>query len=511
VGAANPELGLNCGRKAFKRWLVHIIRFSLGDLFLMTKNILLAATALSVLGFAGAAAANSISTATVSGISVYDAGNATKSTPFPVASETISSNATRLTSASNTVAFELEDGLQAGATYTYTQTYTGATFATALAASSLAFNAAVADCVVVTKGTNGTAGVAAVTYTVAVKGVVDGTCDAAELADLADPVTGTITVPQFRATAIAPVSVNLVGGLSATNTLVGADERADISQTITLASVVQGYESRIDAVVGAGAGNDTRLSLTPEPVYTSLSGDAIIGNIGYAPASLTNFASGTARLGFANTALPAVVADVELTVSGTDFEKLVPTGFTVDEDDATLAINETVGGFNNVEITAAPGLAAAIAAGTVTFQAKLTPDFAGAPSNAVAIAEAFTGSLEAVELQGTSFIAPWIQSSNPNYNTVIRISNNGSRASGPVQLTLASPLRAPTATTCTLTAVPANGELAINSAQLTSCFGDFGRGDVTATILSLGDGLTAKLRIVSPGNVVSEQSLGAGL
>lgn len=513
MGAANPELGLNCGRKAFKRWLVHIIRFSLGDLFLMTKNILLAATALSVLGFAGAAAANSISTATVSGVSVYNAGNPTKSTPFPVASETISSNATRLTSGNNTVSFLLEDGLQAGATYTYTQTYTGATFATALAASSLAFDAAVADCLTVQKGTNGTAGVAAVTYTVTVKGAVDGTCDVTELGDLADPITGTITVPQFRAAAIAPVSVNLVGGLSATNTLVGADDRADISQTITLASVVQGYESRIDAVVGVGggAGTDTRLSLTPEPVYTSLSGDAVIGNIGYAPADLTNFATTTARLGFANTALPAVVADVELTVSGTDFEKLVPTGFTVDEDDATLAINETVGGFIPVEITAAPGLAAAIAAGTVTFQATLTPDFAGAPSNAVAIAEAFTGSLEAVELQGTSFIAPWIQSSNPNYNTVIRISNNGSRASGPVQLTLASPLRAPTATTCTLAAVPANGELAINSAQLTSCFGDFGRGDVTATILSLGDGLTAKLRIVSPGNVVSEQSLGAGL
>lgn len=479
----------------------------------MTKKLLLAATAMSVIGFAGAAsAANNISSATVSGLTVYDASVATKSTPFPVASETISSNATRLTSASNNVVFELEKGLQSGATYTFTQTYTGATFATALTNASLSFGATAAPCLTITKGTNGTAGAAAVTFNVIVGTAGAGGCTTAALDVIEDVVlTGTITVPQFRAAAIAPVSVNLVGGLSTSNTLVGADERADISQTITLASVVQGYESRIDAVVGAGAGTDTRLSLTPEPVYTSLTGDGIIGSIGYAPAALTGYASNEAKLGFANTPLPAVVADVELTVSGTDFEKLIPAGFAVDEDDATLATDDGVSGFNNVVISAAPGLTSAIAAGTVTFQAKVTPDFAGSPSNAVAIAEAFTGSLEAVELQGTSFLAPWIQSSNPNYNTVIRISNNGSRASGPVQLTLASPLRAPTATTCTLGAVPANGELAINSAQLTTCFGDFGRGDVTATILSLGDGLTAKLRIVSPGNIVTEQSLGSGL
>lgn len=479
----------------------------------MTKNILLAATALTVLGFAGAAAAaNNISSATVSGLTVYDASSTPKSTPYAVASETISSNATRLSAAGNTVVFELEDGVQAGATYTFTQTYTGAVLATALNNTNLAFNAAVADCLVVTKSaSNGSAGSAAVTFTVAAKGATDATCDATELGDLVDPVVGTFTVPAFRANAIAPVSVNVTGALSSSNTLVGADERADINQTIALASVVQGYESRIDAVITKGAGTDTRLSLTPEPVYTTLAGDGIVGSVGYAPATLVDYASANAYLGFGATVLPAVVADVELTVSGTNFDKLVPTGFTVDADDKTLATDSAAAGFNNVVVTAAPGLTSAIAAGTVTFQATVTPDFAGPANSAIALAEAFTGSLEAVELQGTSFIAPWVQSTNPTYNTVIRISNNGSRPSGTIQLSLASPLRAPTATTCNLPAVPANGELAISSAKLTECFGDFGRGDVTATVLSLGGDLTAKLRIVSPGNVVSEQSLGRGL
>ena len=60
-----------------------------------------------------------------------------------------------------------------------------------------------------------------------------------------------------------------------------------------------------------------------------------------------------------------------------------------------------------------------------------------------------------------------------------------------------------------LGSIPANGELAISSADLTTCFGAFTRGDVRVTIPALTNNLTAKLRIVNPGNIVAEQSLGA--
>jgi hypothetical protein len=124
-------------------------------------------------------------------------------------------------------------------------------------------------------------------------------------------------------------------------------------------------------------------------------------------------------------------------------------------------------------------------------------------------------SLETVGLQGTNFVAPWVQSSNTaGYNSVLRISNSGS-ATGPVTLSLTSPAGTASATTCSsaqlakLANVPANGELSINSADLTTCFGPFARGDVRVTVQAQSTNLSAKLRIVNPGNVVTEQSLGA--
>lgn len=478
----------------------------------MTKKFLLAASAFGVLALAGAASANEITSARVSNTTVYSlVGGEPVVRPYPVASETIASNATRLTTGAaghNTVAFSLEDGLQDGASYRYTFAFTGAALTTSISNSAFSLGAAAAPCFTISKtaGT-GAANAASVSYDVVVN-FANATCDAAAETAAADELTATLDYVQVRAAAIAPVSVAVSGGLSASNTLVGADARGDIAQSIGLASVVRGYESRIDAAIGAGAGVNSYLSLTPEPVYSSIGGDLIIGSVGYAPAALTGYSVGNAFVGFGATALPVVTSNVELTVSGTDFETLIPTGFTVDDDDASLATaaNTT---FSSVNVTVAPDVEDAIAAGNVTFQVTVTPDEAAGPAaSAVTLAEAFSGALETIELQGTSFVAPWVQSANPNYNTVIRLSNNGSRATGTVQLALTSPLRAPTATTCTLAGVPANGELSINSTQLSTCFGDFGRGDVTVTVLSLGDDITAKLRIVNPGNIVAEQSLG---
>ena len=477
----------------------------------MTKKLLLAASAMGALAFAGAAGANEITVAKLSNQTVYDSSNSPASTPYAVASETISSNATRTTTGTvghNTVAFELEDGAQFGATYQYTFNLTGAVFTAAVVAGNLATSVH-ADCFTITKTAAGTANTSTATYQLVARAASNANCTAGAMDG---PIVLTFDASQLRASSIGNVGFNVVGGLSNGNTLVGADGRADISQTITLAQAATGYESRISAVIGGTAGTDTMLGLDD---HSFIKGDSLLGSVGYAQASLPNNAGGVAYLGFNATNLPNVESDIELAITNSDFETLIPANFTVDEDDIDYAILEDATGFENVNVSLVSGWEGAIATGAVTVNATVTPKEPVAFANAIALPEAFSGQLEVIQLEGTTFLAPWVQSSNPNYNTVIRLSNSGSRPSGQVQLALTSPLRAPTATTCTLAGVPANGELAISSAQLSTCFGDFGRGDVALTVLSVGDSLTAKLRIVSPGNVVSEQTLnqtsGAGL
>lgn len=154
---------------------------------------------------------------------------------------------------------------------------------------------------------------------------------------------------------------------------------------------------------------------------------------------------------------------------------------------------------------------AALATTDQRYELVITPQIAADNFIDATLLPARTYLAQNAVLGGASFIAPWVQSTNANYNTVIRVSNNGTAQSGALQLTLASPLNTPTATTCGLPAIAAGGEAVINSAALTTCFGNFGRGDVSVRVLSAATDLTAKLRIVSPGNVVSEQTLGRSI
>lgn len=125
----------------------------------------------------------------------------------------------------------------------------------------------------------------------------------------------------------------------------------------------------------------------------------------------------------------------------------------------------------------------------------------------------------AVTLDGVNFIAPWISGNQAAGQSVIRLSNGASTATGNVTLRLNSArARAAGVTTgsgdpianqtcATNFQVPANGELQIGSAELTACFGNFLRGDVQITIQSASTALTAKARTISNG-VTTETSLG---
>ncbi len=129
-----------------------------------------------------------------------------------------------------------------------------------------------------------------------------------------------------------------------------------------------------------------------------------------------------------------------------------------------------------------------------------------------------TQTLQTVGLEGTNFNVPWVAGSQSPSSTVIRIANNGTTDSGVVTAMLKSPIRntgtTAGATTCTSSTLPAlakvaaGGELTISTADLTTCFGDFKRGDLIVTIQGSKTSLTAKARLTTASGQISETSIG---
>jgi hypothetical protein len=507
----------------------------------MTKNILLAAAAVSALGFAGAAHAQVITTAEVSNIAVK--APATPSTPYAIANESFSSVANRRTTTTageNVVAFTTvaDAKLEAGTVYRVNYTLSGTatpTFLAQVTSSALTATNAGATCAVTTSVVAGTGagGSNTVSFLVTTPG-------AAVAADC--PSAFAIDLPYGIGT-IGTVSATVSGSLDSSNTNPAANPNrfTAAGATSQLVQAAAGYrlfaDATVDGVTGDGVDNADRatvlaLEASGQPFRSFVAaGDKIIGAAGLVTAAAPVTSTGTVYANLAAAPLPAASYTLSISPTSGDFSVLKPQ---VGTDDATF-VDATVAA-NNLSATAGTSGAPLTGARNVGLRIDGAPtaSIASTPQtytvNVTAVAPAATGAdaalvtlsarsltnqaLETVGLQGTTFVAPWVQSSNASYNTVMRVSNNGGTATGAVQLTIASPLAAPTRATCTaaelpkLASVPANGELAINSADLTTCFGAFTRGDVSLTVLSLSSNLTAKLRIVSPGGVVSEQSLG---
>jgi len=151
-----------------------------------------------------------------------------------------------------------------------------------------------------------------------------------------------------------------------------------------------------------------------------------------------------------------------------------------------------------------------------TYSLTVTPIAATSSYTAPA---AFTQALQSVTLEGTNFLAPWIAGSQSgSSSSQVRVSNNGATGTGAVTLMLKSPTRnsgtTAGATTCTsstlakLSSISANDELVISTTDLTTCFGDFKRGDMVVTIQSPKANITAKARLTTTAGGISEISLG---
>jgi len=491
----------------------------------MTKKLLLAASALAALGFAGAAAATDITSAKVSNISLTTAG--ASKTVYTLANESITATAanrqTTTTATHNVIASGLATGFfepgAGGTNYTATLTLTGATFQNAVAASAVAVTGAQAGCTVGTPTIVSGGGAGQNSLTAVFN--VPNTCTVG--AGGTSPTGVSFDVPFTVDAAASSVSASVNYTVATTGAAFGG-----AAGTAALVQKAAGYSVAVSAAPQVDAALPTSFALGTGTPYTSLvtgaSNDNVVGSFKVGTATAPANVATAIYADMKATTLPAISYDVSVAGNFAVLEPginagdagakaaVAPAGLTVNTGKTAatatgLTANQTVyvvvPAGNTVSTTAPQSITATVTPKLATNTLVTTPS----PIS--------NYSLETVGLQGTNFVAPWVQSSNTaGYNSVLRISNSGS-ATGPVTLSLTSPVGTASSTTCSsaqlskLANVPANGEISINSADLTTCFGAFTRGDVRVTVQAQSNNLSAKLRIVNPGNVVTEQSLGA--
>jgi len=491
------------------------------------KKILMTAVAVSALT-AGAASAATITGAEVSNVTLAVGSSPTIYTlASSVKTATAANLATTTTAAHNVVAAGLTsgtrlDGNASGTTYSVTYALTGT--------ATPVFAAAVTSFTLIGSGAGGASGTAACVPTGLniVTGGAVGTSS----------VTGVFTVPSSCSSTVAdsyapngasfdaPFKITSAGTVTGTISfkIVSTDSAYDGSGASK--QLVQTADPYTVAVVADTLA--TRMALgsasTPYLALTATSGsyDDILGTVVAKAATASSTSTGAVYATLAAGALPAITSDIDINATSGDFDVIVPvigsssTG-AVDTVDNTLFSDTglTTASATNVEVSISGSNTVSISS-IQTYTATITPILAS--TTTVATPAAVTGALQSITLEGVNFLVPWVAGSQTGgSSTMIRISNSGTAVNN-VTLTLQSPFNTgsttPTATTCTsstlakLSTVGANGELVIEPADLTTCFGDFKRGDVLVTIQGSYSALSAKARLTTPAGQISEVSLG---
>jgi len=483
------------------------------------KKILMAAVAVTALT-AGAASAANITSAQVNGASVWDG---TTAAPYTLANEVVFG--TGLSSTSGTILANVSSGKLGVGSYTVTFDLAGpAGFNALLSNTSLASDAnsgagAGSGCVftpVVQSG--GTASSKSVTYAF----TLSGTCDLTGTTNSA-PRNFTLT-SALKVTALGDVTVKATFGQGGSS----IDNGASTARTLVTNASAFTASATADAV-------PTNFALGTSPVYTSLqqgtsntSINDIIGKVTVVGKSgvYLDMTTGTVA-----SSLNAATLLFDMALSGdfTNLNSAYGAGLT------TSAAGVTTGGTGFTRTSPYTSVTASSVAATTdaviyvsvtgsptasltqkSFSLTVTPKQASAPTT-YTLPGAFTTTLQSIGLQGVNFTAPWTGGSQSPSLTTLRISNSGA-ATGAVTLQLLSPTyntgTTPGATTCSaptlagLSSIPANGELVILNSDLTTCFGNFKRGDVVITVQADSTNLTAKARnLNAAGGVVTEMSL----
>jgi len=262
--------------------------------------------------------------------------------------------------------------------------------------------------------------------------------------------------------------------------------------------------------------------------------DAIIGSVKATYLSATGLGVQGLYSKLDATAMPSLTASLAVTATTSPvFAAMRPgltnvagtTGGTVPSTTATVNSTNTVATLavpaftaTNAASSLGSNIVVAIVAGN-NISVTTTQAYSGAltvsppAGNAIPAFAPLTANLETTTLQGFRIDAPWFGGSKAATPSLVRLSNGASVATGAVTLVLKNPVLAAgdtlTASTCSIAAgVPATGELLINAAQVTSCFGNFIRGDMEITVQGTVDRLSGKMRVLSSNGSVSEQTLG---
>ena len=495
------------------------------------KKILMAAVAVSALS-AGAAHAVNISAATVSNVALtapsISTGSGTLS--YTIANSAIvvdalgAPNANATTGASTditatiggTTSAGVFDPNAGGTNYSATYTLTNAVFSSAVTNASVTLLNAGASCTpgavnVVSGGAIGTSSVTAVFN-------IPNSCS-----------TSGATVAPNAVKFVAPFKISSAGTVTGTVgfKVVATDSAFNVSGVtggaITLVRAAAPYVTEITAdTVATTLGLATATAAVYSYLKTGASNDAVLGKIDVDLATAPTSSTGAIYADMNGGTRPAITYDLTVTATNGNFAVVKPgLGVNTTTGTAITLATPTAGTATKLGNAAGYGtVTAAISSSNTTsltaaqtYSATITP--ALATNTLVTTPVAVTKALQTIGLDGVSFLAPWIGGSQSSSSSYIRVSNSGT-ATGQVTMSLLSPTGAATApTVCTsttlskLSSIAANGELVINPADLTTCFGDFTRGDVSVTIQSSSTGLTAKARNVT-SNSVSELSLGAG-
>ena len=479
------------------------------------KKILMAAAAVTALT-AGSASAASIFAAKVSNIdavaSTYAAGPpvvvTTTYTPYKIASETkygASGLATTTTAGHNATSLRVDQGrlTNAGSNkdYTVTFTYAGpAGFSSALTNSSLTLghiSGTYTGCTsTITLGDGGLAKGKTVSYLVNLStGCTSSAGPDLFILDAPLTITGTGDVTVSGKVAVGGTSID--NGDATARTLVKND--TGIS-----------FTTDIDTVA-------TQWLLAGATPYTTLSTDKTLGKYTLTFAAVDNQGPFVTAAGASGDKVNVQDLKADVSVSGDVSTTTISVGGTAATKNAAKDTSTRTGVGTGtdlkIEIAADSGITASQP--SRSYSMTVTPTTSG---GTLTVPAAKTQALQTVGLEGTNFNVPWVAGSQSPSSTVIRVANNGTTDSGVVTAMLKSPIRnlgtTVGATTCTSSTLPAlakiaaGGELAISTADLTTCFGDFKRGDLIVTIQGAKDSLTAKARLTTASGQISETSLG---
>lgn len=474
----------------------------------MTKNILLAATAASVMAFAGAASAHTLTFRTTapgigSSIDVSETGGA--ALPFKLAAEAKTVTPTFQQ-------FDLTDSLSSGnlpsGNVVLTINLGNATFGAALTAGNV-FGVPSCTTFTAVPSLGGAAGSNTATFVISNSAA---NCPGFNLnLPIAPGASGNVTVQTSLATEFG----------------VAIDGRD--SNVFTVVTRPGAFAAVIDGAIGGGALNDTFATLTVTPVYTTFK----VGADGHDGATETATVGqlGTIRITVDTTAYRDLNSNPVSAADVTDADTVVTGNFsafngagggaTLGAAAATFNAGATTATINNQQAAltaAAQAFRVTRETGGVipssTYQVALTYTLDAAFYNQETVAPAF---IEAIGRDGTNVVFPWMNSTSIQAITgttnLIRLGNISGSATGPVfaqvlnAASSASGYTPAAAPVQIATQIDANGELVINTATLTAALGNWGRGDLQISVEAPSNIITARrYATLSNGSITEFES-----